>query len=349
MRDARRTRKPRTVGLNFGLIAYCRCVLAPVLVEVWRDGLLESWHRGRLVMLRQDGSIAHALGDCDDSVLPRSSLKPLQSVALVEHGFNGSSAALALATASHDGERRHRDGVTAVLTAVGLSESDLQCPADIPAGVEASREWLAAGNQPSPICHNCSGKHAAMLATSLGAGWPTKSYCDPVHPLQRAIRARVEGLCESEVTAVAVDGCGAPAFGVPLVGLARAFAAIATSRDGAALSVASAMHEHPRLLGGTGRAVTELISSVPGLIAKDGAEGVWAAALPDGRAMAAKLDDGAGRALPPLLSAVLAHWGEDHGPAAAAIRKWAAVPTYGGGLPHGAIAASSELRELLTS
>lgn len=312
------------------------------LLHVVRNGYLESVHAGRLVLLDADGSIARAAGDSAAPVFPRSSLKPLQAIAMVSAGFAGRDASLALAAASHDGEDVHVAGARATLAAAGLDEAALQCPPDLPSGRQALLDWVGAGGLPARVCHNCSGKHSAMLSTCVSAGWPTSSYRDPEHPLQQAIRAELVELCGS-VDGVAVDGCGAPAFAVPLVGLARSFATLATAPSGPARLVADAMRTFPRLIGGTGRAVTELTAAVPGLVCKEGAEGVWAAALPDGRAFAAKIDDGGARALPPLLAAVLRWWGHDN----EVVARWADTPVLGAGAPVGSVSASPELRELL--
>jgi L-asparaginase II len=143
---------------------------------------------------------------------------------------------------------------------------------------------------------NCSGKHAAMLLTCQVNGWDIAGYRDPDHPLQRALRTTVEDLAAETVAAVGVDGCGAPLFGLTLTGVARAFGRVASAAGGPERAVADAMRAHPDLVGGSGRTATLLMAGIPGLIAKDGAEGVFAAALPDGSAVAVKIDDGAPRA-----------------------------------------------------
>lgn len=313
------------------------------LVDAVRNGYVESRHRGRLVLLAASGEVELSAGPADEPVFPRSSLKPLQAVALLEAGFPGRGASLALACASHDGEDVHVSGARATLAAAGLDEEALQCPPDLPSGHQAMLAWVGSGGRAARICHNCSGKHAAMVSTCVAAGWPVDSYRSPDHPLQVAIRARLESLC-GPVSGVAVDGCGAPAFAVPLVGLARGFACVATATDGAPATVAAAMREFPLLLGGSTRAVSDLGAAVPGLICKEGAEGVWAAALPDGRAFAAKLEDGGMRALPPVLAAALRYWGVD----VPAVERWSSVAVLGGGAPVGALTWSPELRELLS-
>jgi L-asparaginase II len=315
----------------------------PVLVVVTRDGFVESRHRGSLVMLDERGHVEVDVGATTPAVYPRSTLKPLQAAAMVDAGFPGRGPSLALAAASHDGEQQHLDGVRATLSAAGTDESALRCPASLPAGPAAVLAWVRAGGSAAPVCHNCSGKHAAMIATCVAAGWPVASYLEPEHPLQIAIRNRIERSAGEPAARSAVDGCGAPAFAVSLTGLARAFAALAGAPSGAEREVAAAMRAHPELVSGSGRVGPDLMREVPGLVGKDGAEGVWAAALPDGRAFAVKFEDGAGRGCPPLAAAVLRRWGFD-GPA---VRRWAAVPTLGGGRPVGSVTWSPQLRDLL--
>lgn len=311
------------------------------LLEVVRNGFVESRHRGTLVFLDPDG-ITVQVGDPSAPVLPRSSLKPLQAAALLRCGLRCTAPSLALAAASHNGAEEHRAGVRATLAAADLDDAALRCPPDLPYGPQAMIDWLAAGRGPERICHNCSGKHAAMTATCVAAGWPVETYRDPDHPLQRAARATIEDLCSEPVAAVAVDGCGAPAFGISLIGLARSFARLAAGESDELRAVRDAMRQYPHLVGGAGRPVTDLMRAVDGLVAKDGAEAVWAAALPDGRAFAAKIEDGSARTLGPLLAAAAAHWG-----AGTAVQEWAAVPLLGGGEPVGSVRWSDDLRRLL--
>jgi L-asparaginase II len=217
---------------------------------------------------------------------------------------------LALASASHSGEPFHLDGVRRILAGAGLDEGALQNPAGLPLGEDERVAWLRAGRPPEPVAGNCSGKHAAMLATCVSAGWPTQTYRAADHPLQRSLRATLEDLAAERVGAVAVDGCGAPLFAISLLGLARVMSAIATAApDTAEGRVAAAIRSAPRYLGGTDRDVTRFLEAVPGLVAKDGAEGVYAAALPDGRAVAFKITDGADRARRPVLAAALRRLG----------------------------------------
>lgn len=317
----------------------------PVLAEVTRGTRIESRHRGALVLLDPAGSVGLTCGSVEVAVFARSALKPLQALALLDSGFAPQSPALALACASHDGAQVHREGVRAVLAGAGLAEDALGCPPDLPWGRDALVSYLAGGGKPAAVCHNCSGKHAAMLATCVAAGWDVGSYLDPGHPLQQAVVATIEKVGASAVAESSVDGCGAPAHAISLEALARGFAVLAAGARGSyAGAVRDAMRAHPELVGGVGRAVTDLLAEVDGLVTKDGAEGVWAGALPDGRAFAVKIGDGAARALPPVVAAVLLSWGLD----GAAVRRWAQVPVLGGTSRVGEIRASTELARLLS-
>lgn len=284
------------------------------LVEVVRGGLVESVHSGSAVVLGPDGAVQWQVGTVDEPMYPRSCAKPLQCGGMHALGFAGPPEWLAIGASSHNGEDRHLALVRAVLDSAGLSEDALQCPPSFPFSGPATGE-------PTRIRMNCSGKHAAMLVTCRRNGWPTETYLDPAHPLQVALREAIAHAAGEPVRGVSVDGCGAPVFVLTLTGLARAFLAL----DGA---VAAAMAEHSEVVGGTGRRVTELMQAVPGLVLKDGAEGVYAGRLPDGRAVAVKIDDGAMRAADVAIAAVLNRAGLDM-PATA--------PVLGGGRPVGEI------------
>jgi L-asparaginase II len=306
----------------------------PILCEVVRSGFVESRHRGSLVVLAADGSVELAVGDVHAPVFPRSSMKPLQAVAMLHSGLDLPEKLLALACASHSGESVHVDLCRAILARAGLGEAALDCPPALPYGEAAATAVLRAGGGPTRSRHNCSGKHAAMVATCAANGWPVENYLDPGNELQGTIRTGIEALTGEPVAAVAVDGCGAPQFAFGLTGLARAFRSLAMASGGTPEArAAAAMRAHPVVIGGSGRDVSELMEAVPGLVAKEGAEGVYAAALPDGRAMAVKVEDGAMRPLPVLLAGVLRRWGQD----GTVISRWAAPPVLGGGRPVGEI------------
>lgn len=307
---------------------------AEVLAHVVRGGVLESAHRGHLVVLDASGATVTRRGDGDVAIFARSALKPVQAVAMVRAGLPLDGELLALACASHSGEPPHLAGVRRILAGAGLSEADLQNTPDHPLDEIVGPAWRAAGHAPSPLAQNCSGKHAAMLATCVAAGWDTAGYRDPAHPLQQRVRATIAELTGDGPAQITVDGCGAPLFSGTPAGLARAFARIAVATPGTPEHrVAAAMRAHPELVGGTGRTVTRLIAGVPGLIAKDGAEGVFAAALPDGRALAVKVLDGARRPIAVIVAAGL----QELGVHAEILTTLCDHPVLGHGEPVGAV------------
>jgi len=275
----------------------------PVVAEVVRGGFVEGHHHGSVIALRGDDT-ALEIGRPDDPMLPRSCAKPLQAAGMLRVGLDVDDELLAVVCASHSGEDRHLAVVQRLLATAGLDEAALDNTPGRPLDKAARRAMTCAGRPADAISHNCSGKHAGMLATCVAAGWPTDGYRDPLHPLQLALRDTIAELTGDTVTATVVDGCGAPLYAVTLRGLARAFARLAAAPpDSPEGRCATAMRRHPELVGGTGRDVTDLLTGVPDIVAKDGAEGVYVAALPDGRAVAVKIDDGASRARLPVLVA----------------------------------------------
>ncbi|HET9898494.1 MAG TPA: asparaginase [Streptosporangiaceae bacterium] len=319
----------------------------PVLAEVVRSGFTESWHRGSLVVLGADGSAILGLGATDVPIFPRSSNKPMQATAMLECGLDlPDDRLVALAAASHSGEKFHVDGVRDILRRAGLSEADLQCPPDWPLDDAARNDLIRAGGERDRIHMNCSGKHSAMLAASVASGWPARTYRDPEHPLQQRIKATIESLAGERVTAIGVDGCGAPLMALTLRGLASGFSAIVRSKAGsAARRVADAMRSYPEWMSGTRRYEAALMRAVPGMLMKPGADGVCAFALADGRSGAIKMDDGAQRAVSPVAAALLRQLvthddgGPDGGrvPDLHALDELANAPVFGGGEPVGNI------------
>lgn len=286
------------------------------LAEVTRNGFTESVHHGALVVLGADGQVLVAAGDVAGPIFPRSANKPLQAVGMLRAGLDPARAVpgelLALAQASHNGESFHLAGVRRILLTAGLTDADLQNTPDLPLDPEERAAWLGAGQRPTPLAQNCSGKHAAMLATCVAAGWDPASYLDPSHPLQRVIAETTQDLAGEKIVASGVDGCGAPLLALSLAGLARAFARLATAAPDTAESlVAEANRAFPEYVGGSRSDVTRLIKGIPGLIAKDGAEGVYVAALPDGGTVALKVADGTERARRPVLAAALRRAGAE--------------------------------------
>jgi L-asparaginase II len=303
-----------------------------VLAQVVRSGFVESVHHGSAVALAADGTQLVAAGDPAAPIMPRSSNKPLQAVGMLRAGLDLSGAELALTAASHSGERYHLDGVRRLLARGGLSPEALQNTPDLPLDPQESLAWQLAGRSASALAQNCSGKHAAMLLCCVENGWPIADYRDPGHPLQRHLADTVADLAGEPVVATGVDGCGAPVLALTLLGLARAFARVATGEPGTPQGrTAEAIRRHPEWLGGTGRGVTRLLRSVPGLIAKDGAEAVYAAAMPDGRAVAVKIADGGERPVLPVVAALLRRLGID----TEGLDELARVPVLGHGEPVG--------------
>ena len=316
---------------------------APVVVaEIVRSGFVEGHHYGSVVALGADGSLAWSVGDSESQVFPRSCNKPIQALAMLRAGLDLDGEHLALACASHSGEPFHLDGVRKMLADVGLDESALQTPPDFPLDDVSRDELVRAGGGRSRVAMNCSGKHAAMLATCVANGWDTETYLSPDHPLQVAIRETFVELTGEPVEMTAVDGCGAPLLSTSLPGLARAFRTLATAEDGPERRVAEAVRRHPEHVSGTRRDEARLIRAVPGAIAKAGAESCYAVGLPDGRAVALKTDDGAPRVRPVLMAEALRRLGvlELDGVDADVVEATGEAALFGGGRPVGVIRAT---------
>jgi len=313
---------------------------APVVAELVRNGFVESVHHASVVVTGPDGSVERAWGDAQSPMFPRSSNKPMQALAMVRHGLDLPDDLLALVCASHSGEPFHLDGVRRILAGAGLDESALQNTPSYPLKESEQHRFIREGLPPSSIAQNCSGKHAGMLATCVVAGWDISTYRDPAHPLQVAIREAVEDVAAEPVTALAVDGCGAPVMAITLAGLARSFGSIAAAPvrapDSEQARIATAIRNAPEFLGGTDRDVTALIAKTPGLVAKDGAEAVVAVGLADGRGVAVKVADGSGRARMVILAAALRAIGVE----SEALAQLEHSPVLGHGQPVGALVAT---------
>jgi len=280
-----------------------------VLAEYIRDGVVESEHRGFLAALNVDGSILKSLGDVETKIFPRSTIKCAQASAMVRSGLDLEPRLLALAQSSHSGAQMHLDGAREILASVGLAESALQCALDRPLGDAERRAW--GENPPTQIAMNCSGKHAAMLATCVKNGWPIENYLEASHPLQLAIRSELEELAGEKISLTSTDGCGAPLFLLSLIGLARAVREITISTDPVHQRVMSAARAFPEMVGGIGRHNTEMMQQVPGLFMKDGAEAVNVCSLIDGRTFVFKVSDGSLRAFRTIVHACLKDFGID--------------------------------------
>jgi L-asparaginase II len=295
----------------------------PILVEVTRGALVESRHRAAVAVTDAHGRVVLSVGDVERPVYPRSAIKPIQALPLIETGaaeaFGVTEAEIALACASHNGEAAHVDVVTAWLTRLGLSAADLECGASLPATEAAQRALFAAGGKATAAHDNCSGKHAGFLTVAKRLGAPTRGYVGYAHPVQQRVLGVLEQMTGLDLGDAprGTDGCGVPVIGIPLGNLALAMARLADphdqpeARQEACARVRRAMAAHPFLVAGTGRFCTRVIEATGGqALAKTGAEGVYCAALPAlGLGIALKVDDGARRAAEHLMGAVLGHLG----------------------------------------
>ncbi|MFF2319187.1 asparaginase [Arthrobacter sp. NPDC058097] len=284
-----------------------------------RDGLVESVHYGSLIATAPGGRTLLSAGEPQATFYPRSSLKPLQSVAMVRAGLDLPADLLALTAASHSGAARHLEGAVRILELHGLTPAALENSSDLPYGVPEREEYLRDGGRPTQLAQNCSGKHAAMAATCVINGWPVQGYLDPSHPLQKLVAETVTDLTGEEPSGISTDGCGTPLFALTLAGMARTFGRLASAElaDGASApespeaAVAHSMRRHPDMVAGEGRDVTDLMRLLPGALAKDGFEGIQLVGLPDGRAVAVKISDGGDRARMPVTVRALEVLGVD--------------------------------------
>ncbi|AXQ92372.1 asparaginase [Cereibacter azotoformans] len=288
------------------------------MVELWRGGLLESWHVGHAAVWSADAGLIEHWGEPETVIFPRSSCKMLQALPLLESGAGEglSSERLALACASHQGSERHTRQVGRWLSELGLGEGDLRCGAHMPADVAERDRLVRAHEAPCQLHNNCSGKHAGflMLSQRLKAG---PEYVEIDHPVQRAVRAAFEEVTGEESPGFGIDGCSAPNFATTVAGLARAMAFFAAAsagggaRERAAARLVEAMIAHPDLVAGEGRACTELMRAMRGRAAiKTGAEAVFVAIVPEKRlGIALKIVDGATRASEAAIAALLVRHG----------------------------------------
>ncbi|HXQ50419.1 MAG TPA: asparaginase [Stellaceae bacterium] len=297
--------------------------VSPVLVEVTRGALVESRHRGAAAVVDAAGRIVHAWGDVEQPIYARSALKPLQAMPLVEtgaaDGFGLGNRELALACGSHHGEGRHVAAIGAWLARIGCSVADLECGAHRPFDPAAADALVRAGAAPTPLHHNCSGKHTGFLTASRFLGEATRGYVAPDHPAQRRVLATLEAMTGLDLARAprGTDGCGIPVIAVPLASLARAMARMVDPKDmpaeraEAARRLLDAMAAEPLMVSGTTGFATALLRAAGASVrAKPGAEGVFAAALPQlGLGLALKIEDGAGRADEVALAAILMRLG----------------------------------------
>jgi L-asparaginase II len=269
----------------------------PIRVDVVRGPFVESIYLVHAVAVK-DGAVVAEAGDPTFLTSLRSSAKPFQALPLVRSREDLEDEDIAIASASHRAEPEQIAAVRRLLAKAPATEDDLEV-------------GLQEGRSPEPIYHNCSGKHAGMLAACKSHGWPTRDYRLAGHPLQDEILAEIASAAEVEPGAVetAVDGCGVVCFALPLERVASMFSRLETRAGGA--SVTAAMRAHPQLVGGARQPDTELMRALPGWIAKGGAEGLFCAAGPDGLGVAVKAQDGSHRPLRPAIAAFLARLGHE--------------------------------------
>jgi len=291
----------------------------PVAVEVTRGPLVESFHRGAVAVADTTGRIVCAIGDTGARVFPRSAIKALQALPLVESGaadaLDFDDAELALACASHSGEAVHVNAARVMLIKAGLSEDDLECGSHWPRRMEDIADLIRADETPCPLHNNCSGKHAGFLGLAKVMGVPTRGYVLPDHPVQQEIRAVLEQLTGDSLTpdVCGTDGCSIPTYATPLESFARAFACFGTGegldpeRAKAAERIYNACVSEPFMVAGTDRFCTDVMAAFNGRVfVKTGAEGVFCGAVPElGLGIALKCDDGATRASEVMMAAVL--------------------------------------------
>lgn len=298
-------------------------MMDPVLVEVSRTPLTESVHRGAAAVVSADGRVIAAWGDVDRPVFPRSAIKFIQALPLIESGaadaFGVTDEELALACASHNGEPRHVEIARAWLARIGLTEADLHCGPHPPSEPGVARALYASGVEPTRAHNNCSGKHVGFLTTALHLGLNPQGYAKQEHPIQERVRAALGDLAglDPDRLIIGNDGCGACNYALPLQSLARAFARLSDprgldpARAAAVARLSAAIRKDPFLIAGTDRACTRLITAATGeTLVKVGAEGVFVATLPAQRlGIAVKIADGAARAAEIAIATLLHRFG----------------------------------------
>jgi L-asparaginase II len=294
----------------------------PVLVEVLRGGRVESRHRGAVAVCDVAGSDVFTLGDVAAPVFPRSAVKALQALPLIESGaadrFSLTPAEIALACASHSGAPIHAETALAMLRKCGRDVAALECGVHWPLAVEASRDLAARGAKPSALHNNCSGKHAGFICLSCAVGRDPAGYVTPEHLVQREVKAAIEDVTKTRLNADsrAIDGCAIPTYAMPLRALAHGFArfgagdGLAPARTEAARRIRLAVAAHPSSVAGAGRFDTAIMEALGArAFVKTGAEGVYCAAFPElGFGAAIKCEDGAGRAAETAMSAIIARF-----------------------------------------
>jgi len=278
-----------------------------ILATVTRSGIAESLHLGHLIVLNADGSTYLSKGSPELPIFPRSAVKSLQASAMLKAGLTVSDEELAIICASHSGNQSHIDLVIKMLEKRDILISTLKNSVDKPLGEKEKIAW--GEKSPSQLAQNCSGKHAGMLITCKQNGWDMATYLDLNHPLQIAIKNEIEELAGEKVSAVSIDGCGAPLFAISLTGLARSISNLVKSNEATHKQIVTACTIYPEIVAGEGRLTTRMMRAVPGLFMKEGAEGIEVCSLSDGRVIAIKIIDGSWRPVAPIIMEIFKRWG----------------------------------------
>lgn len=302
------------------------------LAVVDRSGFPESQHLGAAVVVAVDGSVVATRGDAGARIYPRSALKPFQTVAALRAGVELDAEGLVIVTSSHVGSPRHVAAVRAVLASVGASEADLLTPEAWPSSRAAANDLVHAFGGPSRIAMNCSGNHAGMIGAAVALGLPVDGYLDPANRVHALAEAVMRDHTGADPEHPGTDGCGGPVWSLPLVALARGYAALFAEQP----ALADAVRAHPVLIEGEGTATTRAVETL-GVVAKAGAEGVWCAVAPDGTAVAVKILDGSARASAAVAVSLLAAAGAIDGDAAEAFLGDPSLAVLGGGVEVGRV------------
>jgi L-asparaginase II len=307
----------------------------PVLVEVTRGARVESFHRGAAVVVDPAGKMVFAAGDVEAAVYPRSAVKALLALPLVESGaadrLGLSEDEIALACSSHSGEAVHVQGAVSMLAKAGRDAATLECGVQWPINDVASRKLVADGVQASALHNNCSGKHSGFICLACDRGEDPAGYVRPDHPTMREVTAALADMTGAKLDDGnrAVDGCSIPTYAIPLRALALAFArfgsgqGMSATRAAATRRIRAAVAANPMMVAGTGRFDTKLMTALgDAVFSKSGAEGVFCAAIPSlGLGIAVKSDDGAGRAAEIATGALVARFLKPSGEAGAALHR----------------------------
>lgn len=315
-----------------------------MLASVVRSGLVEARHHGAVAVVDRGGRLTHRFGDVERPFFIRSAAKPFQAAVCVRLGATVSLEELAVGASSHGGDPVQIALTRRMLEAAGLDETALGCPPDWPASPRAARRLVGSGRtRPRGLWHNCSGKHALMLAATVANGWEVAGYLRPDHPLQQAIADEMASVFGPGSVPVGVDGCGAPTFRGSALGLAGAFARLVG--DPAYATVVEAIGRYPSLTSAPGAADAPVMVWLGG-VSKRGAEGCLGIGLPGRGGIGIKVWDGSARALPAVVFRVLDRLGWIPGGARSFLESTLTSPVLGGGREVGGVRPAVELERL---